>query len=168
MTAETSKTAADEVIEISDSDDEAGVSVAGDRMSPIHSHLIFLISLIFIQTGDHQQLNPTTLRSQKMPDSYSEKQWDDKRVKERDYRSIQRLTSEYAFIGSLPMASADFSQSVQKFKWVSSCLLNCLVAGAYPKAAEQWQTDDLNQILNDGNTMYRQAMTRECEISFCL
>lgn len=64
-------------------------------------------------------------------------------------------------IRKLPKTSGDFSQSIEDFAFVPSCLMNSLSAAAYPKRPEDLTSQDLNQVLVDGNEMYREAMSNE-------
>lgn len=126
------------------------------KLSRAFTHLLFTIFFKFcFQTDGHREIKPVSLRSRKSRAVHTEEKKAEKKLKDKAYQAAMRM------IKKLPKTSGDFSQSIVKFAFVPSCLMNSLSAAAYPKRPEDWTSQDLNQVLQDGNKMYREAMINE-------
>lgn len=124
-------------------------------LSSFYTSLFYIFFKFCIQTDGHRELKPVSLRSRKSRVLDTEEKTAEKQIKDKAYQATKRM------IRKLPKTSGDFSQSIEDFAFVPSCLMNSLSAAAYPKRPVDWTNHDLNLVLEDGNKMYREAMANE-------
>lgn len=82
------------------------------------------------------------------------------REKNAEAKKLTRAAAQFELIREIRVKSGTFSQSIERFQFVPSCLANALVAALHPKDPVSWSPDNMDNILELGNELYTRVLSR--------
>lgn len=80
------------------------------------------------------------------------------REKNAEAKKLSRAAAQFELIREIRVKSGTFSQSIERFQFVPSCLANALVAALHPKDPVSWSPADMDSILELGNELYHRVL----------